>query len=129
MSENESDYFFWNRRAFEDSIKEMVCPQCPYVGPSPQECKNPDPHGCALFRYLPDLVRVAQRMERPNLKDYAAAVKTQITFHCEGKSAPDSECDLLDSPRCGLDRLLPYVLEATLKTDKSLEARANFPVK
>ena len=126
MSENEKNYFFWNKHAFEDSIRKLVCPQCSYVGASPEECKNLDPKGCAVFRYLPELVRVAQRMEKPNYPDYVKAVKSEITFHCEAKATPDNPCDLLDTPQCGLDKLLPYIFEAAMKTDKVLETRPRF---
>ncbi|GEM_PF-1115430 len=123
MSENEKTYFYWNKRAFEDSVRELVCPKCPYVGSHPRECKNPDPQGCALFRYLPELVRVAQRMDNPNLPDYTELVKKQVSFRCEKPPLSRDTCNLLDSPRCGLDRLLPYVLEAVQKTDQALETR------
>ena len=73
MSENQRNYFFWNEQAFENSVKKIVCPQCSYFGRN-EKCKNPDPQGCALFRYLPELVRVARHMESPNLQNYAEAV-------------------------------------------------------
>lgn len=121
MTENEKNYFFWNEKAFEQSVKEVVCPHCPYTG-SAGECKNPDPRGCALFRHLPDLVRVAQRTGSANARRYAEAVEREVPFHCE-RDPWVSTCRLLDSPDCGLDRLLPYVLEAVLKEDQLLEAR------
>ena len=127
MSENQRNYYFWNKQAFENSVKEIVCPQCPYVDPG-KECKNPDPQGCALFRHLPELVRVAQRMEDPNLRNYTEAVQKQITFSCEQTNPPGNTCNLLDSPRCGLDRLLPYVLEAVMKTDRTLETGEQWDV-
>lgn len=121
MSENGRNYFFWNEKAFQDAAKEVVCPQCCYM--NEPECLNPDPRGCALFRYLPDLVRIAQRMNDPNMSDYIEAVSKEMKFDCEKPSSLGEVCNLLDSPHCGLDRLLPFVLEAVLKTDRLLEAR------
>ena len=123
MSENAKNYFFWNRQAFEESIKKFVCSQCPYVDPI-RGCKNPDSHGCALFRHLPDLVRIAQRMKSPDLEQYREAVEKEAIFHCEHENSPD--CALLDSPACGLDWLLPFLLKAVLSADKTLEARPDF---
>ena len=124
MSENEKNYYFWNKKEFEGSVREVVCPRCPYLGLN--GCKNPDPHGCALFRHLPDLVRVAQRLDNQNIREYAEAVEREIPLDCERAPSPGNECRLLDSPRCGLDRLLPHVLKAVVKADKSLESRAGF---
>ena len=123
MTENEKNYFFWNERSFEDAVRETVCPQCPYFG---SDCKNPDTHGCALFRYLPELVRIAQKMEYPDAREYAREVEKEIPFHCEWTPSPGHTCHLLDSPRCGLDKLLPFILEAVVKADRSLEAKPNF---
>ena len=119
MSENQKNYFFWNKQAFENAVKEIVCVHCDYHG---FECENPDPRGCAIFRYLPELVRVAQRMGNPNLEEYRKAVEKEVPFHCEHLGSLQA-CKLLDSPACGIDKLLPYVLEAVLNTNQTLEAR------
>ncbi len=124
MAENEKNYFFWNREAFEKKVKELVCPKCHYAGFG--DCKNPDPKGCALFSYLPHMVRIAQRMKNPGLADFTAAVDREVPFRCECSFSPGSSCHLLDSPRCGLKELLPRVLEAVLSTSRKLEARPDF---
>ena len=62
-------------------------------------------------------------MNDPNMEDFVEAVSKEVKFDCEKPSASRDVCNLLDGPHCGLDRLLPFVLEAVLKTDRSLEAR------
>lgn len=118
MTETKENYFFWHEKEFEAKIRELVCPRCPYFGAD--QCKNPDVRGCALFRYLPDLVRVAQRMKDPNVGDYAKAVEQNISFQCQ--AGQSGGCELMDSFRCGLERLLPYVLESVMKTNEILES-------
>lgn len=122
MTENEKNYFFWNEEAFRQAVKEHVCLHCPYAG---FDCKNPDPRGCAVLRYLPDLVRIAQHMDAPDPDRYREEVGRQVFFHCERENFP-YPCKLLDSLHCGLDALLPHLLEAVTKTDKTLEARPDF---
>lgn len=125
MSEDMKNYYFWNEETFEKAIKDEVCPHCLYfrVG---RECQDPDPAGCALYRYLPELVRIAQRTDCRDEKEFAQAVNQQMVFHCEHDESSGQPCHLMDTPRCGLDRLLPYVFHAVTETDKALEARPGF---
>lgn len=126
MTESGKNYFFWNEKAFEEKVREVVCPHCPHAGFTLDDCRNPDPRGCAVFRYLPDLVRIAQHMGEPSFEDYVEEVGNRMKFDCKSPASAPHTCDLLDSPQCGLNRLLPFVLEAVMQTDKALEARPGF---
>lgn len=129
MSENQKNYFFWNRNAFEHAVQRQVCPRCPYYSSSGYEtygCLNPDPSGCALFRHLPELVRIAQEIDRPTPAEYIKAVKSRVPFRCSHSFFSRSACPNQDTLKCGLEKMMPWVLEAVQQEDQLLENRAGF---
>ncbi len=122
MKENGLDYFFWNEIAFQEAVRRRVCAVCPDRGQDGY-CRNPDPRGCALFRYLPDLVVHAQHLEKRDAEDYCRQVHIRVKMDCEN---PDrgGPCPYRDTFACGLDDLLPGLWAAILEEDKFLERRA-----
>lgn len=123
MSENRKDYFFWNKSFFESSIKRSVCPKCELFD-SKNGCCNTDPRGCALFRYLPELVIIEQHLENPTLNTFNRQAET-IRMACANTES-HSSCRLNDTLECGLKKLMPFVLEAIEDTNQTLENRPGF---
>ncbi len=122
MSENRNNYFFWNKVEFEEAVKRHVCGKCMDMG-ADGVCHTKDPNGCALLRYLPQLVILAQRLNDPKIESYNKAVRENICMSCRSQKKNDV-CELRDTLNCGLDRYLPLVLEAIEEVDEALEERA-----
>jgi hypothetical protein len=123
MSENRRDYFFWNRSAFEKGVRRRVCSLCEYCVDG--VCHTPDPRGCALFRYLPEMVMVAQHLSRPSVSEYVPQLDDTIKMECLNPD-PGARCRLNDTLKCGLEKLLPSLLRAVRETDRMLEKRPGF---
>jgi hypothetical protein len=124
MSENRKNYFFWNRQGFEDAVRRRVCAMCDDRNPE-GSCRNPDAHGCALFRYLPELVAVAQHMDKPDVELYVRLVRENVQMQCHNPD-PAAKCSFRDTLDCGLEHFLPLVFEAIMEEDALLEARRGF---
>jgi len=100
---------FPERALYEDAVRCRVCAQCIDFG-AQGICHTPDPEGCAIFRYLPELVGIADQMHELKVEPYVRAVRERICIHCKNQSA--GRCNLRGALDCGLDRYLPLVLEA-----------------
>ena len=124
VSENRKTYFFWNRHFFEEAMGQRLCTRCEYFHKE-GICGSPDPKGCAVFRYLPQLVMIAQHMKDPTVDSYIEAVRQNVPMECKNTD-PNSVCRLRDTLECGLDQYIPLILEAVLEEDAILEHREGF---
>lgn len=101
--------FLPHRFLYEDKIMRYVCAHCIDFGEDGM-CHNQDPHGCAIFRYLPELVNIAERIRNHSIQPYLDAVRHDICMQCRDKG--NRACPLREALECGLDRYFPLVLEA-----------------
>ena len=124
MSQNRKNYYFWNKDAFQEAVKDNVCSRCAY-GSTYGLCTNPDPRGCAIMRYLPELVMTAQDLKDPNSGDYLRAVHEHIPMEC-ANPRPSEHCQYMDTLKCGLRNKLPLILDTVLSVDRELELRPGF---
>ena len=119
--------FLKDRYLYEEAILRHVCSKCIDFGQD-GVCHSPlhnvsfrgsgqplwgsqDPEGCAVFRCLPELVAIAERLNVRKIGPYTDAVRKDVYMKCRGNT-PDGKCPLRDTLDCGLDRYLPLVLEA-----------------
>lgn len=98
------------RSLYEEAIRRHVCSRCIDFG-SDGVCHTEDPLGCAVFRYLPELVAIAERLHEPKIEPYVNAVRQTICIKCRALT-PDGMCPLRQKVDCGLDRYLILVFEA-----------------
>lgn len=114
--------FLENSRLYEEAIRRRVCSKCIDWGED-GKCHGPDPEGCAIFRFLPKLVALAERIKESRIEPYVQALRHDICDHCDHQS-PNGSCSLRDSLECGLDRYLSLVLDAIdevkMKEERSL---------
>ena len=102
--------FLQDRHLYEEAILRHVCLHCIDFG-ADGICHTKDPEGCAVFRYLPEFVAIAERLHEYKIQPYLDAVRKNICTKCRAKT-PDGPCPYRDSLDCGLDRYLPLILEA-----------------
>lgn len=100
---------FPERELYEEAIRRHVCAHCIDLG-SHGVCHSPDPEGCAVFRYLSELVGIAKRLHELKVEPYLEAVRNRICMNCKNQNA--GKCRLRDTIDCGLDRYLPLVIDA-----------------
>lgn len=110
-----------DRHSYEEAILRHVCSKCIDFGED-GICHTQDPEGCAIFRYLPEFVAIAERIHDLKIQPYIEAVRNEICIKCRSKQ-PGAPCPLRDSLNCGLDRYLPLVLEAIEEVEAEKEAR------
>ena len=110
-----------DRHLYEEAILRHVCSKCIDLG-ADGICHSSDPEGCAIFRYLPQLVAIAERLREFRIQPYLDAVRQNICMKCRS-GEPGHSCPLRDSLDCGLDRYLPLVLDAIeeVKAEKEWE--------
>ena len=102
--------FFRDRSLYEQALRRRVCSRCVDFG-ADGVCHSLDSEGCAVLRYLPELVAISQKLNELKIEPYVAAVRKNICMKCRGKKE-GGECELRDTVDCGLDRYLPLILEA-----------------
>ena len=102
--------FLKDRHLYEEALMRRVCSKCIDFG-ADGICHSPDPEGCAVFRFLPELVHIAEGLQEYKIQPYVDAVRADICMKCRGGN-PGGTCPLRDTLDCGLDRYLPLVLEA-----------------
>lgn len=107
---NNGHRFLPDRYLYEEALMRHVCSKCIDFGED-SVCHSQDPEGCAAFRFLPELVAIAERLHEYKIEPYVEAVRRDICMQCRGKT-PDGKCPLRDTLDCGLDRYLPLILEA-----------------
>lgn len=96
--------------AYEEAIRRYVCSRCIDCG-ADGECHSHDPEGCAVFRFLPQMIGLARGVRELGIEPYAKLVRQNICPNCRNQR-PDGSCTVRDSLFCALDRYLPLVLEA-----------------
>lgn len=106
----QTQMFLRDRYLYEEAIMRHVCSHCIDFGEE-GVCHSPDPEGCAVFRFLPELVNIAERLNETKIEPYLQAVRKEICMKCRG-GGPEGKCPLRDTLDCGLDRYLPLILEA-----------------
>ena len=111
--------FLPDRYLYEEALMRRVCSKCIDFGED-GICHSPDPEGCAVFRFLPELVAIAERLNESKIEPYIAAVRKDICMKCRSGS-PEGKCPLRDTLDCGLDRYLPLVLEAIEEVNEERE--------
>ena len=99
-----------DRSLYEEAVRRHVCSRCIDFGEE-GICHSPDPKGCAVFRFLPELVAIADRLKELKIDPYVEAVRQDICQQCRNQR-PGGRCPLRDTLDCGLDRYLPLVIEA-----------------
>jgi len=104
---------------YKEAIMRRVCSHCMDFGED-GICHSQDPEGCAIFRFLPELVSIANRIHEPKIGPYIDAVRSEICQKCPGQGTEGSKCPIRDSLECSLDRYLPLVLEAVEEVDRQL---------
>lgn len=124
VEENRRNYFLWNKDAFENAVRQRVCADCDYHRGN-GSCGNLDPRGCAIFREMPRLISIAQRLPIPAALIYRQRVKESVPLTCQNETI-EEPCPYQDTLECGLDALLPLVLDAVREEDAVLEKRSGF---
>lgn len=118
--EKRHNYFFWYRPLYEEAVEKRICLRCDKWRGGGVPCDTPDPGGCALFRYLPELVITYQRVEKPTIQSYMEAVRQNVEMKCHNPD-PGKPCRLRDTLDCGLDQYIPLVMEAIDEVTAHLE--------
>ena len=90
---------------YEEAVRRHVCAHCIDFGKD-GICHTLDPQGCAIFRFLPDLVAVAASVDELKIEPYIHAVRKSICMNCWDQKF-GGKCGLRDTLDCGLDRYLP----------------------
>ena len=98
------------RSLYEKIIKRRVCSKCIDFGED-GVCHTQDPNSCAIFRFLPELVAISERLHEFTMESYINAVRADICSKCRDKM-PDAACELRGKIDCGLDRYLELIFEA-----------------
>lgn len=95
---------------YEEAIRNYVCSRCIDLGEDGL-CHSKDAQGCAIFRFLPELIGIAERIQSLRVDSYAKAIRENLCTYCWNQH-PDGSCDIRQILDCALDRYLPLVLEA-----------------
>ena len=104
---------------YEQAIRRRVCVHCIDCG-ADGVCHSQDPEGCAIFRFVPELVSIAKRVHAQRIDPYISAVRKDICAKCAHEQ-PDGKCETRDALDCGLDRYLALVVDAVDEIEKSEE--------
>lgn len=83
-----------------------VCLDSGYDG----KCYSLDPIGCALSRFLPEIVEAITRVDSAYLKDYLSSVRKRVCAQCPNQD-DYQKCDVRDKANCGLDSYLALVVD------------------
>ena len=112
---------FPGRVLYEDAIKRHVCARCIDFGED-GICHSLDQEGCAVFRFLPELVNTVKQTDDLRIESYIKAVRNNICMKCRNQNS-SMKCELRDTLDCGLARYLPLVLEAIEEVQARLMQR------
>lgn len=102
--------FIEHKTLFEDAVKRRVCEICEDYG-ADDRCHTRDSHGCAIDRFLPQIVAIAIDVHDKGLGAYIEAVRKRVCAVCDNPD-PMGRCEVRERVDCALDRYLPLVLEA-----------------
>lgn len=108
--QTEAKPFLQDRYLYEEAVMRRVCSHCIDFGED-GVCHSADPKGCAIFRFLPELVAIADEIHDSKIQPYLDRVRADICMKCRSGS-PGDTCPMRDTLDCGLDRYLPLVLDA-----------------
>ena len=108
-----------DRKLYQEAVLRHVCSKCIDFGED-DICHSPDPAGCAIFRYLPELVAIVERLRTLRIQPYVDAVREDICMKCR-RGSLSKDCPLCTSLDCALDRYLPLVLETIEEVKKEQE--------
>ncbi|MBI4550182.1 MAG: hypothetical protein HY714_04580 [Candidatus Omnitrophica bacterium] len=97
-------------KRYEEAVRNKVCPYCVDFG-ADGICHSKDPSGCAILRFLPELVAIAKSIHELKIDAYAEAVKKNICMKCRTRK-PGDHCMYRDTLDCGLDRYIPLIIQA-----------------
>ncbi len=96
--------------AYEQAVKQYVCSRCIDFGED-GACHSSDPEGCAVFRFLPELIDIAAKIQDQRISHYLHCVRQEVCAYCRNQH-PGEKCSVRDSLDCALDRYLPMILDA-----------------
>lgn len=99
-----------DRDLYEEAIRSHVCSKCIDFGED-GICHTQDTKGCAIFRFLPELVAISEHLHEPTMESYVQAVREEICTKCRAQTLR-GVCELRDKLDCGLDRYLELIFEA-----------------
>lgn len=105
------------RDIYEEALRRYVCSRCIDFGEDGL-CHGPDPAGCAIFRFLPELVEIAKRLQDPKIEPYVEELRRHICVNC--RQSAEGRCPLRDALDCGLERYLPLVLDAIEEAEEKI---------
>lgn len=95
---------------YRAAVRRNVCGHCVDFSED-GSCKTHDAEGCAVFRYLPELVQIALQVNTTKIEPYLEAVRGHLCSTCKNSKGTD-RCEIREGIDCGLDRYLLLVLEA-----------------
>lgn len=109
-------------------LQERVCAHCIDHAPDGR-CRSHDPKGCAILRFLPELVRLTRDIRSPRVDDYLPALRKMVCSHCDNSDDSGACCSVREALECGLFRYLPLVLETVEEWDRRQEGPVGGPGK
>ena len=118
MPKNTLGVFLKHRESYEQAIRRHVCEECIDFAQD-GSCVTHDSQGCAVFRYLPELVQIALGIHERKIDPYAKAVQKRLCSQCENSKGSEN-CELRENIDCGLNRYLPLVLDAIEEVNRKL---------
>lgn len=118
MREDSDGIFRRYRVLYEEAIRKHVCEHCIDFEEN-GSCRSKDPEGCAIFRYLPQLVQIALELHERKIDPYVEAVRARLCSQCKNSKGSE-HCELRDNVDCGLNRYLPLVLDAIEEVNQKI---------
>lgn len=104
------EFYHRHRDKFEEAIRQRVCTVCEDFGED-NHCHTRDEHGCAVKRFMGELVLIALQIYSKDIGPYQQAVREKICSICPNPD-PEGHCLVRERMDCALDRYLPLVLDA-----------------
>lgn len=118
MRKDRENIFQKNKKLYEDTVRKFVCEHCVDLTDD-GKCATHDAEGCAVFRYLPELVEIALDLHELRLDPYEQAIRSKLCTQCKNSGGTEN-CELRELVDCGLNRYLPMVLSAIEDVNEKL---------
>lgn len=109
--------------AYEKAIQQYVCSHCIDFGED-GICHSPAPQGCAVYRFLPQLIDIASKIHEAKVEKYLPFVREEVCTYCRNRHLGEN-CPLRESLNCALDRYLPLILDALEHVPAEKKKRAS----